>query len=76
MLAVFAAGDVGSLRTDISIAANNGDATNTINLSTGTYSLSGGGGELLIQDFIPATVHSKTLSIVGVGSDQSMIDAP
>ena len=73
LLAVFTAGDANTLRADIATAANNGDATNTINLTAGTFSLMAASGELLIQD-TSATVHAKTLSIIGAGAGASLID--
>jgi hypothetical protein len=71
LLAVFSANNVGSLIADINTANTNGDASNTINLAAGIYSLSAATGELLIQN---TTSQVKTLSIIGAGPDQTKID--
>jgi len=73
LLAVFSASNIGSLIADIASANSNGDASNTINLAAGTYTLNAGTGEILIQNS-SATAHNKTLTIVGAGYDQSIID--
>src|SRR5258708_33665703 len=57
-----------SLRDAINSADSNGDASNTILLAAGTYTLSDTlAGNLQIQD-TAAGLSSKTLTIVGQGS--------
>ena len=72
LLAVFSAANVGTLITDVGLANSNSDASNTINLAAGSYTLSAD-GELLIQD-TNAAVHTKTLNIIGVSASQTTID--
>ena len=73
LLAIFSATNVGALIADIGLANSNSDASNTINLAAGSYALSAGTGELLIQD-TSATVHAKTLNIIGASANQTTID--
>jgi hypothetical protein len=67
-------GASGSLRAAISEANSNADASNTIELGPGTYTLTAAsGGSLLIQD--PASgVANKSLTIEGVGSSRPEIE--
>ncbi len=62
-----------SLRSAINQADSNADASNTIELGPGTYTLTeAGGGSLLIQDRASG-VANKSLTIEGAGSLQSTI---
>ncbi len=62
-----------SLRSAINEADSNADATNTIELGPGTYTLTeAAGGSLLIQD-LASGVANKSLTIEGAGSLQSTI---
>ena len=75
-LTTTADGAGGSLRDDINVADSNGDASNTITLDAGNYTLTKAQlGPLLIQNTAPAPgVPSKTLTIVGNGAGQSIIN--
>ena len=62
-----------SLRSAINQADSNADASNTIELGPGTYTLTeAAGGSLLIQD-LASGVANKSLTIEGAGSLQSTI---
>ncbi|HVU89306.1 MAG TPA: dockerin type I domain-containing protein [Pirellulales bacterium] len=73
LLAVFNVNDVAGLTAAVSTANHNGDATNTINLAAGTYTLNASAGELLLQD-LNSSVASKALTIVGAGQTKTVID--
>lgn len=73
--AATADGAAGSLRDAIDQSDTNGDASNTINLETGTFSLTDtSSGDLLINDQA-AGVAAKTFTIVGAGAGTTIVDA-
>lgn len=73
-MAATADGATGSLRDAIDQSDTNSDASNTINLAAGTYSLTDTAvGELLIKDHA-AGVAAKSLSISGVGAGTTIVD--
>jgi hypothetical protein len=66
--------DASQLRDALAQAASNSDASNTIMLAAGEYKLTNAAnGHLLIQN---TTGLAKTLTIVGQGQGQTVIDSP
>ena len=73
--AATADGAAGSLRDAIDQSDTNGDASNTINLGAGTFSLTDtGSGDLLINNQA-AGVAAKTFTIVGAGAGTTVVEA-
>ena len=67
-------GAAGSLRVAIEQADTNSDASNTINLAAGAYTLTQSGlGNLLVQDENPGTPE-KSFLLVGQGEDSTIIE--
>ena len=67
--------DAASLRDAIAQADSNGDDSNTIMLAAGEYQLSNPtNGHLLIQN--TSGLPDKTLTIIGQGPGQTLIDSP
>jgi hypothetical protein len=64
----------GSLRSAINEANSNADASNTIELGAGTYTLTAAaGGSLLIQD-LASGIANKSLTIEGLGNSSPIIE--